>query len=75
MFTGNIKDYTRDGIKKLAESHGIIPVDSISRNVDLVVCGENPGKSKISKAEKLWIKIIDFNEFSREIWVNQITLD
>lgn len=44
--------------------HGGTWVSSISKNTDYLVVGENPG-SKLAKAEKSGVKIIDEKEFLR----------
>jgi len=53
----------RDHFKKLIENAGGKVTSSVSKNTDYVLAGESPG-SKLDKAKKLGIKIIDEDEFN-----------
>lgn len=63
IISGTFTNYSRDEIKKLIELHGGKNVTSISKNTDLFVAGENIGPSKLEKASKLNIKMINEEEF------------
>ena len=58
---------SRDEMKALIESHGGRNLAAVSGNVDYIVAGEKMGPSKLKKAEKLGIRIIDEEEFFRMI--------
>ncbi len=58
VITGTLKNFTRDEIKTKLNSLGSKFVSQVSKNIDLVIYGENPG-SKLSKAKELNIKMID----------------
>ena len=58
VITGTLNNFTRDEIKTKLNSLGSKFVSQVSKNVDLVIYGENPG-SKLSKAQELNIKMID----------------
>ena len=62
IFTGSLPDMTRDQAQALVEEQGGVAVKSISKKVDYVVAGEKAG-SKIAKAEKLGLEVIDFERF------------
>lgn len=62
IFTGTLPDMTRPQAQALVEEHGGTAVKSISKKVDYVVAGEKAG-SKIAKAEKLGLTVIDFDGF------------
>lgn len=64
LFTGALKSLTRDEAKDLVEASGGEAASSISKKVDYVVVGEEPG-SKFEKARELGLKIIDEDEFKR----------
>ncbi len=62
IFTGELKNYSRQEAANIVKSSGGRVVSAISKNIDFVVVGENPG-SKYEKAKKLNLKIIDEQEF------------
>ncbi|RLF41012.1 MAG: DNA ligase (NAD(+)) LigA [Thermoplasmata archaeon] len=66
VFTGALKEFSRDEAKRIVEELGGRAASSVSRNVDYVVVGEKPG-SKYEKAEKLGLKIISEEEFKKLI--------
>lgn len=62
IFTGSLPDMTRTEAQALVEGKGGSAVKTISKKVDYVVAGEKAG-SKIAKAKKLGLNIIDFDGF------------
>ncbi len=62
VFTGKAEKFTRDEFSEIVRKYGGIPVDSVSKNTDLLVVGENPG-SKLEKAKALGVKILTEKEF------------
>ncbi|WP_419787747.1 NAD-dependent DNA ligase LigA [Pseudodesulfovibrio sp.] len=62
IFTGSLPDMSRSEAEALVEANGGSSVKSISKKVDYVVAGEKAG-SKVTKAEKLGLEIIDFERF------------
>jgi DNA ligase (NAD+) len=64
VFTGALKGFTRDEAKNLVEKLGGRVVGSVSKKVDYVVVGEDPG-SKYEQAQKLGIKTIDETAFRK----------
>jgi DNA ligase (NAD+) len=67
VFTGTLKTFGRDEARNLVESLGGTTVSSVSKKVDFVVIGEDPG-SKFDKAKELGIKILTEEEFKKMIW-------
>ena len=61
VITGSIENYKRNDIKKLIIDHRGDVTSSVSKNTDLVLCGEKPG-SKKEKADQLGIKILEDEE-------------
>jgi len=66
VFTGALKEIGRDEARNLVESLGGMTVSSVSKKVDFVVVGEDPG-SKFDKAKELGIKILTEEEFRKLI--------
>jgi DNA ligase (NAD+) len=62
VFTGTLKNFTREEAKEKVEELGGKVSNSVSRKTDYVVVGENPG-SKYDKARQLGVKIITEEEF------------
>lgn len=66
VFTGALESMTREEAKRIVEELGGIAAPSVSRRVDYVVVGKDPG-SKYEKAKALGLKIIDEEEFKKLI--------
>ena len=64
--TGTLSSFTRSQASKLIEERGGEILSSVSKSTTLVLAGESAG-SKLDKARKLGIKIIDEDEFKRLI--------
>jgi DNA ligase (NAD+) len=66
VFTGALKSFARDEARNLVESLGGMTASSISKKVDFVVVGEDPG-SKFDKAKELGIKTLTEEEFKKMV--------
>ena len=62
VLTGSLPTYKRGEATKLIENNGGEVASAVSKSVNIVIAGEDAG-SKLEKAEKLGIRIIDENEF------------
>jgi len=62
VFTGTLESFTRDEAKDMVESLGGRTASSISKKVDYVVAGEDPGL-KYERAKRLGIKILTEKQF------------
>jgi len=62
LFTGALESFSRDEAKEIVERLGGKTAPSISKKVDYVVAGTEPG-SKYDEAKKLGLKIISEEEF------------
>lgn len=62
VVTGTLKNYTRNEIKDIIESHGAKVSSSVSAKTDYVLAGQDPG-SKYDKAAQLGVAIISEEEF------------
>jgi DNA ligase (NAD+) len=58
VLTGTLPSLTRDEASALIKSAGGKVVNSVSRNTDFVVAGDNPG-SKLAKAEQTGTEVLD----------------
>lgn len=72
LFTGKMNNLTRDEIVHLAAEFGIIPQENVTKSLNIVVVGENPGPSKIDKIAKInidgdCIAIMNESDFLRSI--------
>ena len=66
VLTGSLTRFKRSEAERLISENGGIPSGTVSKKVNLVVAGENAG-SKLDKATKLGIEIIDEDEFIRRL--------
>ncbi len=66
VVTGTLAKYTRDEIQELIARHGGRATSSVSKSTDYVVAGEEAG-TKLAKAQKLGITILDEAAFDRLI--------
>jgi DNA ligase (NAD+) len=66
VFTGALKSFGRDEARDIVESKGGMTASSVSKKVDFVVVGEDPG-SKFDKAKELGIKTLTEEEFKKMI--------
>jgi DNA ligase (NAD+) len=66
VFTGTLPSYGRDEARSLVETLGGKTSSAVSKKVDFVVAGEDPG-SKLDKAKELGIKILTEGEFKKLI--------
>jgi DNA ligase (NAD+) len=64
LFTGALKSIGRDEARNFVESLGGITASSVSKKLDFVVVGEDPG-SKFDKAKELGIKTLTEEEFKK----------
>jgi DNA ligase (NAD+) len=64
LFTGALKSFTREEATRLVEAEGGSGAAGVSKKVDYVVAGEEPG-SKYEKAKKLGLRIISEGEFKK----------
>ncbi|SFJ07887.1 NAD-dependent DNA ligase LigA [Myroides guanonis] len=71
VVSGVFTTFTRDEIKVAIEEHGGKVGSSISAKTGFVVAGDKMGPSKLEKAQKLQIPILDEMSFLKMIGVNR----
>ena len=64
VLTGTLKSLSRNDAKDLIEQYGGQVRSSVSTNTSYVVAGEKAG-SKLKKATKLGVKVIDEHELKK----------
>lgn len=67
VISGVFLHHSRDEYKALIERHGGKNVGSISGKTSFILAGENMGPSKLEKAEKLGVAIVDEDTFLKMI--------
>lgn len=67
VISGTFERHSRDELKELIELHGGRNLAAVSSNTDFLLAGDRIGPSKLAKAKKLGIAIIDEAEFERMI--------
>ena len=66
VFTGSLNSLTRDQAKTLIKENGGKIHSTVTNDTDYIVVGDSPG-SKIKKAEKLGVKILNEESFKKLI--------
>ncbi len=64
VITGRMSSLSRSEAEALVRKEGGNPSSSVSKETDLLICGEEPGL-KLEKAKALGVKIINEEEFKR----------
>ena len=67
VISGGFQHHSRDEYKALIEKHGGKNVGSISKKTSFILKGDNMGPSKLEKAEKLGIRLVEEDEFLKMI--------
>ncbi|MBE0575349.1 MAG: NAD-dependent DNA ligase LigA [Desulfuromonadales bacterium] len=69
VITGTLSNWSRKEAEELVEKAGGRASGSVSKKTDYVLAGENAG-SKLEKAEKLGVEVIDETTFARMVGVS-----
>lgn len=67
VISGTFERHSRDQLKQLIEAHGGKNQGAVSSNTDYLLAGNNIGPAKLTKANKLGVKIIGETDFERII--------
>jgi DNA ligase (NAD+) len=65
VVTGTLEGYSRDEAAAAIVARGGKSPGSVSKSTYALVVGDSPGASKLSKAEKLDVPIVDAARFER----------
>ena len=63
VVTGTLTDMGREEAEDLLREKGATVTSSVTKNTTVLIAGAKPGASKVTKAEKLGIKVISEAEF------------
>ena len=63
VISGVFAHHSRDEYKEMIEKHGGKNVGSISGKTSFILAGDNMGPSKLEKAQKLGVPIMNEDEF------------
>jgi DNA ligase (NAD+) len=66
VFTGKLSAMSRDEAKRIAVKNGGKVLSSVSKNLDYLVVGEDPG-SKLTRANELGVKVISEEDFLKMV--------
>ncbi len=64
--TGKIEGKTKTEVEEFCVNQGFEWKQSVSSKLDLLVYGENPGKTKLEKARKIGVEILSWDEFIKK---------
>ncbi|MCX6291740.1 MAG: NAD-dependent DNA ligase LigA [Bacteroidetes bacterium] len=67
VVSGVFSDFSRDEIKQVIEQHGGKNQSGVSAKTDYLLAGDEAGPSKLEKAKKLNVKVMDEKEFLKLI--------
>lgn len=70
LFTGSLATMGRSEAQKKVEAQGAVILSSVSKKLDILVVGAEPG-SKLEKARKLGITVMDEQAFLHELEASQ----
>lgn len=70
VITGTLPNYSREEMKNLIQSNGGKVVDSVSKNTNWLLAGENAG-SKLAKANSLGVQVIDEDSLLKMLKMKQ----
>ena len=63
VITGTLPGYSRDALKEIIQENGGKVTDSVSKNTNYLLVGDQPG-SKLEKAKQLGVNVIGIDEFN-----------
>lgn len=72
VISGVFKHHSREQYKQLIEQHGGKNSSSISGKTSFLLAGENIGPSKLEKAQKLGVQIMNEDDFLAEIGLTDL---
>ena len=71
VITGSFENFSRDELKKIITDKGGKVLSAISKNVDVLCVGENPG-SKLKKAEELGVEVWNEGKINEKLEIMNV---
>ncbi|MGA0556689.1 NAD-dependent DNA ligase LigA [Larkinella sp. VNQ87] len=63
LYTGTFANFSREALENEIEAHGGKLLSGVSKKLNYLIVGENPGPSKVEKAQKMGVPMIGEDEF------------
>ncbi|GAB3937756.1 NAD-dependent DNA ligase LigA [Larkinella terrae] len=63
LYTGTFANFSREELENEIEAHGGRLLGGVSKKLNYLIVGENPGPSKVEKATKMGVTMIGEDEF------------
>ena len=63
LYTGTFQAFSRQELEEKIEGNGGKIVSGVSKKLTYLLVGQEPGPSKIAKAEKLGVQMLDESAF------------
>jgi DNA ligase (NAD+) len=63
LYTGTFANFSREELENEIEAHGGKLLSGISKKLNYLIVGENPGPTKVDKAQKMAVPMIGEDEF------------
>ncbi len=64
VITGTLPGFSRDEVKEIIQENGGKVTDSVSKNTNYLLVGDQPG-SKLDKAKQLGVEVINMDQFNK----------
>jgi DNA ligase (NAD+) len=72
VVSGTLQRYSRDEAVAVVKAHGGRSPGSVSKSTFALVVGEEPGASKLAKAEQLGVPVVDEAVFERLLQTGEL---
>lgn len=64
VVTGSFEGFDRDGLKDMIKANGGNVTNTVNKKVNYLVQGDNPGDTKVNKAQELKVPVIDLQQLN-----------
>jgi DNA ligase (NAD+) len=67
VFSGKMQQNRREEMQTMAENLGAVVQSAVSSKTDFLICGEKVGAAKLTKAQKLGVKVLSERDYMKMI--------